>query len=405
MGEPQAGKEAAASKLAKAKPDLEVPDLAGLRKVDRTIELTSSDMPAVAPNARRVSRRRVDTALLLLIAAGFLIFMWQPAVAMAFSATNWRRWKMRATSPQATSLIRPSRRSLGESLSTLFGTSLRGFRFFAALAQAVITVLGGLMARELGGRRFAQVVAALAVAISPVSLASGDLMQYVAFDYLFWVLTAYLLMRLLRTGERAPVAGHRGGDRAGHDDQVHHALLRCRSILAGLLLTDARRYLISRWLWLGVAVSLLVFLPNLIWQIRHSFISLDFLHHIHARDIRMGRTKGFLPDQLKIAANPFTIPLWLAGLFFYFRSPEGKRFRLIGWMFVVTLVIFSSPRAADTTWRPHIPCCWPPARCWRSDGCMRFRAGMARAAARWAPSRVLAIGGVLPRRSPCRWRR
>src|SRR3954464_13312859 len=38
----------------------------------------------------------------------------------------------------------------------LFGTSLRGFRFFAAVAQAIALVLTGLMARELGGRRGAQ---------------------------------------------------------------------------------------------------------------------------------------------------------------------------------------------------------------------------------------------------------
>jgi 4-amino-4-deoxy-L-arabinose transferase-like glycosyltransferase len=38
----------------------------------------------------------------------------------------------------------------------LFGTSLAGFRFFAALAQAIALVLTGLMARELGGQRWAR---------------------------------------------------------------------------------------------------------------------------------------------------------------------------------------------------------------------------------------------------------
>ena len=221
----------------------------------------------------------------------------------------------------------------------LFGTSLRGFRFFAGLAQAIVAVLGGLMAREMGGKRFAQVVAALAVAISPVSLASGALMQYVAFDYLFWVLTAYLLMRLLRTEN--PRLWIPIGAAIGLGMMSKYSMLFfVASIFIGLLLTDARRYLRSRWLWIGVAVSLLVFLPNLIWQIRHDFISLDFLHHIHARDIRIGRTKNFLPEQLDVPANPFTIPLWLAGLAFYFRAAAGKRYRLMGWMFVVTLLIF-----------------------------------------------------------------
>src|SRR5450755_253489 len=35
----------------------------------------------------------------------------------------------------------------------LFGTSIRGFRFFANIAQAIVVVLCGLMAREMGARR------------------------------------------------------------------------------------------------------------------------------------------------------------------------------------------------------------------------------------------------------------
>src|SRR5450631_4165977 len=80
---------------------------------------------------------------------------------------------------------------------TLFRTSLVGFRFFAALAQAVAVVLTGLMARELGGGRGAQLIAAAAAV--PFCLASGALMQYVAFDYLFWVLAAYCMVRLIES--------------------------------------------------------------------------------------------------------------------------------------------------------------------------------------------------------------
>lgn len=298
--------------------------------------------------------RRTDTALLLLIASIFLILH-----VAAGGRYGFQRDEL-ATLEDARHLAAgyvaypPITPFFGRISLDLFGTSLRGFRFFAALAQAVIAVLGGLMARELGGKRFAQAVAAFAVAISPVSLASGNLMQYVAFDYLFWVLTAYLLIRLLRTGkERLWLAI---GASIGMGMMSKYSMLFfVMAIVAGLLLTDARRYLTSRWLWYGVVVSVLIFLPNLIWQIRHGFVSLDFLHHIHARDIRWGRTKGFLPDQLKIAANPLTIPLWVAGLFFYFSSPDGKRFRVIGWMFVLTLAIFIAGKGRGYYMAPAYP--------------------------------------------------
>ncbi len=228
---------------------------------------------------------------------------------------------------------------LGRIELDLFGASLRGIRFFSTLAQAIAVVLSGLMARELNGKRLAQIVAALAVAIAPVSLASGALLQYVSFDYLWWVLTAYFLIRLLRTED--PRWWLAVGAAIGLGMMTKYTMIfLVAGIVAGVLLTDARRYLKSPWLWAGVALSLLIFLPNLIWQIQQHFISLTFLQHIHKRDIRWGRTKGFLPDQLWVAANLFTIPLWVAGLWFYFRKPEGKRFRMIGWMAVVPFLLF-----------------------------------------------------------------
>src|SRR6185369_7411320 len=84
---------------------------------------------------------------------------------------------------------------------SLFGSSLVGVRFFATLAQCVAMVLAGLMARELGGKRSAQLLAALAAATAPVSLAAASLFQYVSFDYLWWVLIAYMVIRMLNSGE------------------------------------------------------------------------------------------------------------------------------------------------------------------------------------------------------------
>src|SRR5713226_750903 len=66
----------------------------------------------------------------------------------------------------------------------LFGTALAGFRFFAAVAVSAVMVLAGLIAKELGGGRREQLLAAVAVGISPMSLAQGTVFQYVSFDYL-----------------------------------------------------------------------------------------------------------------------------------------------------------------------------------------------------------------------------
>ena len=108
----------------------------------------------------------------------------------------------------------------------LFGTSIRGFRLFANLAQAITVVLSGLIARELGGRRGAQLVAAAAAL--PFCLGGGQLMMYVAFDCLAWVLTAYFIVRLLRSDDPALVGGHWGQHRLRHAVEVDDGLLRAR---------------------------------------------------------------------------------------------------------------------------------------------------------------------------------
>jgi hypothetical protein len=81
----------------------------------------------------------------------------------------------------------------------LFGLSLVGLRLFAVIAQAVVLLVTGLMARDLGGSRAAQVTATLAVALSPMPMFWGTEFQYTSFEFLFWVLIAWFVVRLLKS--------------------------------------------------------------------------------------------------------------------------------------------------------------------------------------------------------------
>lgn len=224
----------------------------------------------------------------------------------------------------------------------LFGTSIRGFRFFAALAQALAVFLTADMAMRFGGRRWAQIIAAIAAI--PFCFGGGALMQYVSFDYLAWVLVSYCTVRLLDSGDaRWWIAI---GAAIGFGMLSKYAMpFLVAGLIVGVLATSARRYLASKWLWMGAAVAFVIFLPNLIWQIRHNFIYLDFVRHIHARDIAEGRTDYFLPKQLEMTMLAF--PLWIAGLLWCFFSEAGKRFRVIGWMYIVPLLLFVIARGRE----------------------------------------------------------
>jgi hypothetical protein len=281
--------------------------------------------------------RRIDFAILLAIAA---------AVALLHVITNSRygfhRDELQFLSdarhldwgfvayPPFTPIV--ERIGLG-----LFGLSIVGLRLFSVLAQAAATVAAGLMAKELGGARFAQATAALAVAFSPLPLFNGTEFQYTSFDFLWWVLIAYFTVRLLKSDD--PRWWLAIGAAIGMGLLTKYAIaFYIAGIVAGLVFTPARRYFASRWFWAGVALALLIFLPNLVWLVRHDFISYHFLQHIHARDVSEGRAEGFWKGQFLICTNLATAPLWIAGLIGFLRE---RRYRMLALMYLVPLALFA----------------------------------------------------------------
>lgn len=221
----------------------------------------------------------------------------------------------------------------------LFGESLRGLRVLPAIAQGIAMILAAWMARDMGGKRNAQILTAFAVFIVPMSLFGGTVIMYFAFDYLWWVLVAFFTVRLLATDDARYWLGIGAGIGLGMMTKYTMAFWVAGLVVA-VLVTPARKYLRSKWLYLGAALALLIFLPNLIWQIQHHFIAFEYLSSIHARDVSWGRADDFLPEQLFLTTNPLSLPIWTIGLSLCLFSASMKRFRLLGWMFIVTFVLF-----------------------------------------------------------------
>jgi 4-amino-4-deoxy-L-arabinose transferase-like glycosyltransferase len=179
-------------------------------------------------------------------------------------------------------------------------------------------------------------------------------MSYASFDYLWWILASYSVTRLLRT------QNHRWwlavGAAIGLGLMTRYTIgLLILGILAGLLLTPARHYFKSPWFWMGVTLAFLICLPNFLWQFQHDFIWLKWIHSIHARDIGQGRTDYFLLNQFWKITPSVTVPFWLAGLWFLFAKPQGKPWRLLGWMYVVPLLILLALRGRDYYLNPAYP--------------------------------------------------
>jgi 4-amino-4-deoxy-L-arabinose transferase-like glycosyltransferase len=223
----------------------------------------------------------------------------------------------------------------------LFGLSLVGNRLFSILAACLILLLTGRMADELGGSRRAQFVAALAAVSAPVLLFDGVFLTYEIFDYLWWVVIAYCMIRLLKSENPRWWLGI--GAAIGLGAMTKYTIaFEVIGVAAGVLFTPARRYLKSPWLWAGAALAALIVLPNLLWQAQHQWIALAFTYSIHTRDISIGRTGllSYLFTQLYACANLGAIVLWISGFWYYARRPEGQKFRTLAWMAAVPFGLF-----------------------------------------------------------------
>ena len=209
-----------------------------------------------------------------------------------------------------------------------FGESLPAMRFPAALAGAATVFLAGDMARRLGGGRLAQMLAALSVAVAPGPLILFGFYSTNAFEILVWTLCADLLIALLAGADRrlwlAP------GAVSGLGLENKHTTLAFGGALAiGLVVSPARKRLREPWPWLGLLVALLVFLPNLLWQARNDWVSLEFYRIANAvKNVPTSAPRAAFDQALFM--NPLTASLWLAGLGFYLRHREGKRWSAVG---------------------------------------------------------------------------
>jgi hypothetical protein len=217
------------------------------------------------------------------------------------------------------------------------GDSLSAIRLLPAVSGAARILLTGLIARELGGGRFAQALAALCVLLAPGLLALDHFLTMNTFEPLFWMGCAYLVIRLIRTGDTrlwlwfGLLAG------VGLENKYSMAMFGF-GVVVGLLLTEQRRLLRTKWLWIGGGIAFLLFLPNLLWNMHHGFPFLELQENIRrsGRNVALPPQKFLLEEALTML--PLTVPVWLGGLWFFFARREGKPFRFLGWACVVTAV-------------------------------------------------------------------
>jgi hypothetical protein len=233
--------------------------------------------------------------------------------------------------PFSVLLIRLSRVPLGDSLFAI--------RFLPAVAGALNVALTGMIARELGGRRWAVVLSCTASLCALVFLAVGNFFSMNAFEPLFWMGAIYLLVRIINGG--SPQLWLWFGAVVGLGlENKHSMVFFAAGICVALLVTPARRHLAHKWIWLGGLIAVSLALPNLIWQIQHYWPTWELLRNIAQSNKNIVLTPvQFLAQQILIM-NPATLPLWLGGLIWLLASQQGRRYRVLAIAYLATLAEF-----------------------------------------------------------------
>ena len=220
-----------------------------------------------------------------------------------------------------------------------FGDSLLGLRLLPALAVGALAVVGGLLARELGGGRAPQLLAAACVAGSSVVIAVGHRHGTTVYDLLGSGVVLLLLARLLRTraGRLWPLIGLAVG--IGLENKPSMAQLAGVGMVALLADRLGRRLLATPWLLAGAAVALALWAPYLAWQAGHGWPQLDIFADLREEDGGLGAGLAFLPLQA-LMTNPLLTPVWVAGLWWLLRDRQARPWRPIAVAYLLLVAFY-----------------------------------------------------------------
>jgi len=220
----------------------------------------------------------------------------------------------------------------------LLGDSLFALRFLPAMAGSLTVLFTGLTVRKLNGGLTAMVIACLAVIAAPIMLGMNNIYSMNAFDILLWTIAAYLLVRLIE--EDNPKLWIAIGIVIGLGllNKISMGFFAA-GVFAAVLLTKHRKHLSTRWPYIAALIAGGFFLPYIAWNLMHGMPHLEFIHNASTYKYAGVTRLDFILGQF-LLSNPFSLPVWFAGFYYYFISEQGKRFRMLGIIFVTVVLIF-----------------------------------------------------------------
>jgi 4-amino-4-deoxy-L-arabinose transferase-like glycosyltransferase len=236
----------------------------------------------------------------------------------------------------------------------IFGDSLHAIRLLPALAFGAEVLLTGFITRELGGKRWAVLLASGSVLLAPVIVGNAGRLSMNPLEPLFWMGCVYVL--LLAINREQPKLLLWCGVLLGFGlENKHSTVFFIGALVVGLLATPERRLLASKWFWIAAAIAFAIALPNVVWQYLHHFPTLEDLRNVKAihKNVELPPL-SFLGQQIRMLA-PVSALVWIAGLGFLLLHDEGKRYRFLGVTYLVFLAVMMALKGKDYYLAPIYP--------------------------------------------------
>ncbi|MBT4097663.1 MAG: glycosyltransferase family 39 protein [Gemmatimonadetes bacterium] len=224
----------------------------------------------------------------------------------------------------------------GAIADALFGTWVAGVRLLPSLAAAVTLWLTVRITADLGGGRWAQLLAALGFTVGVIYLRANILFQPVVFEQLAYVAAAWLLVRAL-LHERASDWLWLGAVVGAGLLTKYTILLFLAGAFVGLILSRQRSQLKTPWPWLAAGLALVIWSPNLVWQWQEGFPVIEHMGALASRQLAHVDPVTFLLSQALV--NLYGTPIWLIGLWWCLLSAAGERLRPIAWLYLGNLAV------------------------------------------------------------------
>lgn len=219
----------------------------------------------------------------------------------------------------------------------LFGDSLIAIRFVPAIISSATIFLLGLFTMQLGGKKSAVIILMMAFMLTPIFLGMNTIYSMNTFDFFFWILSAYLFLKVIQTENKkywiwlGIVLG------LGLLNKTS-VLWLGTGILVGTIFTPLRKDLKTKYPYLAFIIALLIFSPYIIWNITHDFAHLEFMRNAATRKYGGLTPITFIMDQILIH-NPLSILIWLPGMIFFFFRKEEITYRALGFIWLTTFLI------------------------------------------------------------------